>query len=126
MSGAELDVSVTQINATGREAKGVPEVYHRKKSPTQTDADADLQIKTQKICGTVGRFSYVPTARAYTGPLPPNEDGVQFETDVVPSSVVPFRKIGVISTVLWREGDPGVTSDGTLACIPVTNIWKRP
>src|SRR5438552_2028181 len=51
--------------------------------------------------------------------------GVQFETDVLPTSVVPPASFGVTSQVLWREGEPGVSSDGTLACIPVTSIWKR-
>ena len=102
-------------------------VYHRLyNSSTQSHADATQQVQTEKICGKTARYSCVPTARAYTGSLPTTEQGVQFETDLAPSSVVPPARANVTSTVLWREGDPGVTSDGTLACIAVTNIWKRP
>jgi hypothetical protein len=100
--------------------------YHRKANAvTQTEADADMQIRTLKICGTVGRFHAAPTVRAYLGSLPDGELGVQFETDVVPTSIVPPVSFGLVSQVLWREGEQGVTSDGVLACISVTSIWKR-
>src|SRR5256885_17108334 len=85
-------------------------------SVTQTEADADTQIRTGRICGTVGRFHGVPTARAYLGALPIGELGVQFETDVLPTSVVPPASFGVTSQVLWREGEPAVSRAGTLAC----------
>ena len=99
--------------------------HHRANAVTQTEADADMQIRTLKICGTAGRFHAVPTVRAYLGPLPDDEEGIQFETDVSPTSVVPPASFGLVSQVLWRDGEQGVWSDGMLACIPVTSIWKR-
>jgi len=91
---------------------------------TQSEPVADLMISTKKVCGTVGRFSYVPTVRAYLGPLPATQKGIQFTTDVRPTSIQP-NKPG--SDVLWRQGAPGVTTEdnGRLACIAATIIWKR-
>jgi hypothetical protein len=86
--------------------------------------DADLMIGTGKVCGTVGRFNNVPTVRAYLGPLPATQKGIQFTTDVKPTSIQP-SKPG--SDVLRRQGAAGVTTEdnGRLACIAVTSIWKR-
>jgi hypothetical protein len=97
--------------------------YHRLESPTQTEADARLQVSTMMVCGRGARqagggISDIPSVKAYMGPLPPNRDGIEFTTDVVPSSTTGTPPSGVS----WHAGIPGVIVSGPLACIPATSI----
>lgn len=100
--------------------------YHRLESPTQTTADARLQVQTQMICGRGARqagggFSPVSSVKAFLGPLPAGARGIEFMTVVSPTYIQPFQG----GLCLWRTGDPGVTSQGDLACIPVTITHVR-
>ena len=92
-------------------------------SPTQTSADAQLQVRTQRVCGKGARqagggFSPIPSVKAFSGPLPNTERGIEFVTSLAPSYEQPF----VGGLCQWRPKDPGVTlhNGGDLACIPVT------
>jgi hypothetical protein len=63
--------------------------YHRLKSPTQTREDAIKQQKSMTIEGFPERNmsqSHIPKAKAYDGPLPLGEEGIEFTTDVEPDN----------------------------------------
>ena len=97
--------------------------YHRLESPTQTEADARLQVSTMMVCGRGARqagggMSDIPSVKAYLGPLPGNRKGIEFTTDIVPSSIANAPPGGVF----WHAGRPGVIVNGPSACIPVTSV----
>ena len=97
--------------------------YYRLASPTQTEADAKLQVSTMMVCGrgarqSGGGMSDIASVKAYFGVLPVHSKGIEFTTDVVPSSIAPIPNGGVS----WHAGLPGVLTRGALACIPVTSI----
>ncbi len=58
--------------------------FHRRKSPTQTDETALLQVKSAEIWGRTPRGGFVPTVQAYPGPIEPGKLGVDFDTTVDP------------------------------------------
>ena len=89
--------------------------YHRLTSPSQTDADAQMQISSGLICGGGrrqggGGVSPIPSAKAFPGPLPAGQKGIEFKTSVCPSSDGPIT--------YWHLGAPGVIPNGDLACVP--------
>ena len=100
------------------------DTYHRlANNSTQTTADADLQTKTGMVCGRGARqagggFSPLAAAKAFLGPLPPAESGIEFTTNIRPSSASAY--LG--GPCYWHAGVTGVQSQvgDTLACIPVT------
>ena len=59
-------------------------IYYRKESPTQTVADAKKQEETGEFWGQSKAWNAIIKVRAYDGPLPPGERGVEFETDILP------------------------------------------
>jgi RHS repeat-associated protein len=93
------------------------QTYHRLASETQTAEDVEKQVSSGMICGAGrrqagGGVSPIPSVKAYPGPLPPGQKGVEFQTKICPSSASP-------SVVYWHLGSPGVVPVGELACIPV-------
>lgn len=58
--------------------------YHRLESPTQTSATAILQEKSQELWGRPARGSNIPSVKAYRGPLPAAQRGIDIETDLAP------------------------------------------
>lgn len=77
--------------------------YHRLRSPTQTLVTANEQVQSQRILGRAARWSSRLSVKAYRGPLPPNAEGIEFETPVAPSPG------SHPTTVYWYEGTAGVT-----------------
>ena len=63
-----------------------------------------------------GSISPIPAVKAFRGPLPVGERGIQFTTLIAPSYVQPFPG----GLCLWRAGDGGVQVQPGLARIPVT------
>ena len=63
--------------------------FHRVKSPTQSDDVALLQQTSQEIWGKARRGSDIPQVQTYTGPLPSNENGIEFTTTVKPDDGSP-------------------------------------
>src|SRR5437588_1128825 len=61
-------------------------VFHRLESPTQTKEDAVQQVQSGEIWGRPGRGSDILAVKAYRGPLPHVERGVQFTTSVKPQT----------------------------------------
>ena len=97
--------------------------YYRLASPTQTEADAKLQVSTMMVCGrgarqSGGGVSPILSVKAYLGTLPANAEGIEFTSDILPSS----SSLRIGGPVLWHDGFPGVVRRGSLACIPVTTI----
>lgn len=64
----------------------MPGPFHRRESPTQTVADAALQVATREIWGRCPRGGMCPTVQAYPGPIIANDRGIQFETPILPHS----------------------------------------
>ncbi len=76
-----------------------------------------MQLATGRVCGRVARYGALPAVKAYTGPLPRNERGIQFETDLPPHPGT------VAHLALWYLGQPGVQDHGNgLVCIPVDRL----
>lgn len=101
------------------------ETYHRlANNNTQTKAVADMQIATGTMCGTGSRqagggFSPIPSAKAFFGPLPATERGIEFTTNIPPTSKVTLQGM----PCYWHEGTQGVRlhpDDSDYVCIPVT------
>ena len=100
------------------------ETYHRlMNNSTQSTTDAQRQVQSGMVCGrgrrqAGGGISPIPSAKAFRGPLPPNEGGIEFTTNIKPSSQSPL--LGGVC--YWHAGIQGVIVDpsGDLACIPVT------
>ena len=90
-----------------------------------------MQVRSRRICGRGARqvgggFSPMPAAKAYDGPLPPGADGIEFRTDVRPSSM-PFRAGGQVN---WNENNPGcirTTINGDdMVCVPIKVVRTHP
>ncbi|WP_431112461.1 RHS repeat-associated core domain-containing protein [Variovorax paradoxus] len=97
--------------------------YHRVTSPSQTADDLARQVASGMVCGggrrqAGGGTSPIPSAKAFPGPLPPGQSGIEFKTSVCPSSDGPI--------VYWHLGSPGVIPMGDLACVPATITRTAP
>ncbi len=77
--------------------------FHRRESPTQTSNDAQNQEMSGEVWGRPARGSALPSVKAYRGPLPSGERGIEFYTDVAPDplSSTPYE-------VRWYATTPGV------------------
>lgn len=59
--------------------------YHRIKSPTQSDETCRLQVASQEIWGKPSHNVYqsdIAKVKAYRGPLPKGEQGIEFITEI--------------------------------------------
>jgi hypothetical protein len=73
-----------------------------------------MQMSSGLVCGRAAWGSHIPSVKAYPGPLPPGESGIEFTTSVAPGRSTP-------SMIKWYDGDPGVISSAPgLACIPAS------
>jgi hypothetical protein len=82
------------------------QVYHRREyTPGQTAAVAAEQEKSGLLYGRPAegfRRSFIPKAKAYSGPLPGGERGIEFTTDAVPDQGC------APGLITWSMGTPGV------------------
>lgn len=101
------------------------DIYHRlENSNTQSKAVADMQVATGMVCGTGrrqagGGISPIPSAKAFFGPLPATEHGIEFTTNIPPTSKATFQGM----TCYWHQGSIGVkphAEKDDYVCIPVT------
>ena len=96
-------------NAVGQAVKSMCEdktevhLYHRLQSPTQTYADGIMQVQSGQMWGREAYGSSIPTVKAYVGPLPAGEQGVEFTTEAEPNAGAPQGQ------AKWYPGSPGVT-----------------
>lgn len=95
--------------------------FHRIRTPrTQTVDLAHRQQDEGRICGRAPNWGGPPSVKAYRGPLPDGEDGVEFWTDTPPTAGT-----GTPTTAYWREGSPGVSAEADgMVCIAVV-VTKR-
>lgn len=94
-------------------------VYDRARSPTQSANDDRIQVATMKVYGRAAWGSHIPSVKAYRGPLPPSDSGIEFSTPIAPTPGT-----STPSMVKWYQGSPGVIDRGPgLVCIPA-NILK--
>lgn len=59
-------------------------VFHRLESPTQTRADALVQVASGEVWGRPARGSNIPSVKAYRNALPQGQRGIEFSTAVSP------------------------------------------
>ena len=94
-------------------------VYHRIKSPSQTDETCRLQVASQEIWGKPSHNVYqsdIPKAKAYRGPLPDGEQGIEFTTDI------PTDKGNPPSLATWSGTREDVRLEDGYAKIPIKII----
>ena len=92
---------------------GFQQKYHRRESPTQTVEDAATQEATGEIWGRAAFGSTIPKVKAYTGPLPVGQRGIEFTADIPPDDgCAPSR-------AEWSGPRPGVVLQGDYARIKV-------
>jgi hypothetical protein len=87
-------------------------IYHRLESPSQSLQTAIYQAHSRQVWGAPARGSLLPSVKAYIGPLPKNQCGIEFETDIAPN-------VGSTPTVAkWYLGvQPDVLPvPGTIMC----------
>lgn len=75
--------------------------FHRKKSPTQTAAVALEQERSWVQMGRSAKWGWTPSVKAYRGPLPPGQEGVEFFTLSPPQGTHP-------QDVFWFIGSQDV------------------
>lgn len=96
--------------------------YYRYTSETQTEEDAEEQIKSQELWGKPSKNTYqsgIARVKAYTGERR-GEQGVVFTTDVQPDAASPPGK------VFWTGPREGVRVEGDYAKIKLLTIRRYP
>jgi len=95
--------------------------YHRKSSPTQRAADALEQERSSVLLGRAAKWSSLLSVKAYRGPLPQSEEGIEFFTIAVPSGTHPYD-------VFWYQGSQDVWDvqhNGSTFAMIVVKVAKR-
>ncbi|MDJ0596168.1 MAG: hypothetical protein QNJ72_40335 [Pleurocapsa sp. MO_226.B13] len=98
-------------------------VYHRYLTPTQTEADIEMQLKSLEIWGKAAQNVYqsdIPKVKAYVGKIPPGKAGIEFTTDVPPDPNTPPH------LATWSGDREGVRTEGGYAKLRVLTITRRP
>ena len=91
-------------------------VFHRVKSPSQSDETCKMQVETQEIWGKASRNilqSDFPKVKAYRGPLPKGEKGIEFVTDI------PTDRGNPPHLATWSAARDDVWEEDGFAKIPV-------
>ena len=92
---------------------GVYRTYHRYKTPTQTDEDIEMQIKSLEIWGKPAQNVYqsdIPKVKAYVGKIPRGKAGIEFITDIPPDPNTPPH------LAIWSGNREGVVTEA-LKCM---------
>jgi hypothetical protein len=98
------------------------QIYHRKKSNSQTGDVARLQIASQEIWGEPCKnfmYSDIPKVKAYLNKLPMKKDlvaqerGIEFTTEAEPDRGLPR------GLILWSGNREGVRTEDGYAKIKV-------
>jgi len=123
ISGSDSPTSTDGLGA-GR-GSGDP-VYHRLEAhPNQTAQIAAQQVASREIWGRpIGNGGAFPAVKAYWGPLPPGQNGIEFTTPIPPTHPNP-------SMALWIHGyHPSIRrisgNPDDFAAITVSSIRKVP
>lgn len=92
-------------------------VYHRLGSPSQTLQTAVLQTHSHEVWGLGAFHSPLPSVKAYRGALPPNMDGIEFETDIPPTPGT-----STPTTAYWYLGEATQKVDPIVGVLPYVKI----
>jgi hypothetical protein len=98
-------------------------VYHRYITPTQTEADLEMQLKSLEIWGKAAQNVYqsdIPKVKAYIGKIPPGKAGIEFTTDVPPDPNTPPH------LATWSGNREGVRTEEGYAKLKVLTITRHP
>ncbi|NUZ05500.1 hypothetical protein [Piscinibacter koreensis] len=96
------------------------EIYHRVATglPNQDLGVMVLQLNSGQVWGQAPNGGAIAAVKAYYGPLPPNQDGVEFETPLPPSYRVPM--LGCLQMWSAQSGHAVlVPANPNFAMIPV-------
>lgn len=90
--------------------------FHRIQTPTKQTSELGVRQEAEgRICGFAPNWGGEPSVKAYRGPLPRNERGIEFWTNIPPTAGT-----GTPTTAYWRKGSPGVTPHtDDMVCIAV-------
>lgn len=97
-------------------------VYHRYITPTQTEADIQMQLESLEIWGQAAQNVYqsdIPKVKAYVGKIPPGKAGIEFTTDVLPDPNTPPH------LATWSGDRPGVRTEEDYAKLKVQTITRH-
>lgn len=96
-------------------------VYYRLQTPTQTDADIEMQIESLEVWGKAAKNVYqsdIPKVKAYVGKIPPSKTGIEFTTDVPPDPNTPPH-------LAYWSGDRDGVRKGDYAKLKVQKITRH-
>lgn len=72
--------------STGGTAANAPSgTFHRLESPTQTAADAVVQVASGEVWGAAARGSSIPSVKAYRNQIPTGARGIEFTSNIAPA-----------------------------------------
>ncbi len=97
--------------------------YYRLKTPTQTEEDIEMQIKSLEIWGKAAQNFYqsdIPKVKTYVGKIPPGKEGIEFTTDVLPDGNTPPH------LATWSGNRQGLVTEGDYAKLKVLTITRYP
>jgi hypothetical protein len=92
-------------------------------TPTQTEADIALQIKSLEIWGKASQNFYqseIPKVKAYVGKIPEGKAGIEFTTNVPPDPNTPPH------LATWSGDRLGIITEGEYAKLKVLTITRHP
>ena len=98
-------------------------IYYRFQTPTQTEADIEMQLKSLEIWGKAAQNVYqsdIPKVKAYVGKILPGKVGIEFTTDVPPDPNTPTH------LATWSGDRPGVRTEEGYAKLKVLTITRHP
>lgn len=98
-------------------------IYHRYKTPTQTEEDIDMQIQSLEIWGKAAQNVYqsdIPKVKAYVGRIPRGKEGIEFTTDIPPDPNTPPH------LATWSGNRAGVRTENGYAKLKVLTINRHP
>jgi RHS repeat-associated protein len=78
-------------------------VYHRVQTESQSFNTSLLQEASRQIWGSYGNYGYEPSVKAFNGPLPPGEQGIEFISIVPVNQGSPPR---INQEVHWTPDTP--------------------
>ncbi len=98
-------------------------MYHRFNTPTQTEEDIEMQMKSLEVWGKAAQNYYqsdLPKVKAYVGKLPKGKKGIEFTTDVPPDSNTPPH------LAVWSGNRLGVITEDGYAKLKILTINRYP
>lgn len=89
-------------------------LYHRLASSTQRLDVAFHQTHSKEVWGTGAFLTGIASVKAYLGPLPAGDDGIEFETDIPPTPGT-----SPLAVAYWYQGHAQAAAKSRFVMIPV-------